>query len=80
LELLERGKAIQEITRQLRTTERIIRRDPNVYLVVSHGGILNAALRGIMGASPPINGQGGTGFAVGDTGYAKTVNTPAKHQ
>jgi 2,3-bisphosphoglycerate-dependent phosphoglycerate mutase len=66
--------------RAIRATEKIIRRGVGSYLVVSHGGILNAALRSIVGASPPINGQHGIWFALGDTGYAKTVYTPAKHQ
>lgn len=66
--------------RAIRATERVIRRGAGCYLIVSHGGILNAALRGIVGASPPINGQHGTWFALGDTGYAKTVYTPANHQ
>jgi len=66
--------------RAIRATERIIRRGAGCYLIVSHGGILNAALRGIVGAHPPINGQHGIWFALGDTGYVKTVYTPAKHQ
>jgi 2,3-bisphosphoglycerate-dependent phosphoglycerate mutase len=66
--------------RAIRATERIIRRGAGCYLIVSHGGILNAALRGIVGTYPPVNGQHGTWFALGDTGYAKTVYTPAKHQ
>ena len=66
--------------RAIRATEKVIRRGTGCYLIVSHGGILNAALRGIVGAYPPINGQHGTWFALGDAGYAKTVYTPAKHQ
>jgi 2,3-bisphosphoglycerate-dependent phosphoglycerate mutase len=38
--------------RAIRATEKIIRRGVGCYLIVSHGGILNAALRGIVGASP----------------------------
>ena len=66
--------------REIRAVEKIIRRGPGSYLIVSHGGILNAALRSIVGASPPINGQHGIWFALGDTGYVKTVYSPAKHQ
>jgi 2,3-bisphosphoglycerate-dependent phosphoglycerate mutase len=66
--------------RAIRAIEKIIRRGAGNYLVVSHGGILNAALRGVVGASPPINGQHGIWFALGDTGYVKMVYTPEKHQ
>jgi 2,3-bisphosphoglycerate-dependent phosphoglycerate mutase len=66
--------------RAIRATEKIIRRRAGCYLIVSHGGILNEALRGIVGASPPINGQHEIWFALGDTGYVKTIYTPAKHQ
>ena len=66
--------------RAIRATERVIRRGLGHYLIVSHGGILNAALRGILGMSPPLNGQHGVWFALGDTGYVKAVYTPAKHQ
>jgi 2,3-bisphosphoglycerate-dependent phosphoglycerate mutase len=66
--------------RAIRATEKIIRRGPGTYLVVAHGGILNAALRGIVGANPPTNGQHGIWFALGDTGYVKTVYDPTKHR
>lgn len=66
--------------RAIRAIEKIVRRGTGCYLIVSQGGILNAALRSIAGTSPPINGQHGVWFALGDTGYAKTVYTPAKHQ
>ena len=75
------GESDWEIhSRAIRATERVIRRGSGSYLIVSHGGILNAALRGIIGASPPINGQHGIWFALGDTGYVKTSYTPTKHQ
>lgn len=66
--------------RAIRAVERIVRRGPGCYLVVSHGGILNAALRSIVGALPPLNGQHGVWFALGDTGYVKTVYNSSKHQ
>lgn len=66
--------------RAIRAIERVIRRGAGSYLIVSHGGILNAALRSIVGAHPPINGQHGIWFALGDMGYAKAVYTPMKHQ
>ena len=45
------------------------------YLVVAHGGILNAALRGIVGAQPNVDGRG-IWFALGDTGYARAAYIP----
>jgi 2,3-bisphosphoglycerate-dependent phosphoglycerate mutase len=49
-------------------------------LIVSHGGILNAALRSIVGAPPPVNGQHGIWFALGDTGYVQMSYDPHRHQ
>jgi len=66
--------------RAIRATEKVVRRGPGCYLVASHGGILNAALRAIVGAQPPINGQHGVWFALGDTGYVKTVYEPTSHR
>lgn len=57
--------------RAIRAIERVVRRGPGAYLVVAHGGILNAALRGILGAQPPVNMRHGFWFAFGDTGYVK---------
>lgn len=65
--------------RAIRATEKVVRRGPGCYLVVAHGGILNAALRAIVGAQPPINGQHGVWFAFGDTGYIKSVYQPESH-
>jgi len=58
--------------------EKVIRRGPGRYLVVSHGGILNAALRCVVGAQPPVNGQG-VRFALGDTGFIRTRYAPGQH-
>ena len=69
--------------RAIRAVQKIIRRGAGQYLVVAHGGILNAALRHIVGAPPPINGPihgHGVYFALGDTGYAQAVYYPEKHQ
>lgn len=65
--------------RAVRALERIIRRGPGSYLVVAHGGILNAALRSIVGAGPHANRQG-IAFPLGDTGYASLTYLPASHQ
>lgn len=65
--------------RAARAVEAVIQRGPGLYLVVAHGGILNAALRHIVGA-PPALAYGGLWFSFGDTGYARLVYRPARHQ
>lgn len=64
--------------RSAKAVEKIIRRGTGSYLVVAHGGILNSALRTIVGAPPFINRQGAA-FAFGDTGYARFIYYPAEH-
>ncbi len=54
----------------IRALERVIRRGSGSYLVVSHGNALNAALRCVVGAQPPVRGQG-LGFSLGDTGFVR---------
>lgn len=66
--------------RGIRAIEKLIRRGAGRYLVVAHGGILNATMRGIVGVSPPVNGQHGLYFAFGDTGYATMLYYADKHQ
>ena len=62
--------------RAARAVEKVVRRGGST-LVVAHGGILNAALRGIAGAGPWVNRQG-LAFGFGDTGYARLVYAPAR--
>jgi 2,3-bisphosphoglycerate-dependent phosphoglycerate mutase len=64
--------------RAARAVEKVVRRGPGSYLVVAHGGILGAALRGIIGAQPAVNSQG-IFFGFGDTGYARFRYSPDKH-
>ncbi len=64
--------------RAAQALEQVVRRGPGHYLVVAHGGILNAALRTIVGAPPSANQQG-LAFGFGDTGYARFVYYPTKH-
>ncbi len=61
--------------RAVKAVDKIIRRGPGQYLVIAHGGILNAALRHIVGASPPMN-RHGVWFGLGDTGFARTTYHP----
>jgi len=65
--------------RAARAVENVIRRGPGRYLVISHGGILNDALRAVIGCGPSINATG-IWFPFGDAGYARTVYNPIKHQ
>lgn len=65
-------------TRAARAVERLVRRGPGRYLVVAHGGILNAALRGIVGAPYPINYHG-IWFHFSDLGYARFEYRPGAH-
>lgn len=64
--------------RSARAVEKVIRRGPGRYLVVAHGGILNSALRTIVGSQPAIN-QHGMFFGFGDTGYAQMTYFPGRH-
>ncbi|MBI4759919.1 MAG: histidine phosphatase family protein [Chloroflexota bacterium] len=64
--------------RAVSAVEKLVRRGAGQYLVVSHGGMLNAVLRGIVGAQPPINGHG-IWFEFGDAGYAKCSYDPGGH-
>ena len=49
--------------------QSLVRRPPGAYLVVSHGAILNAALRSILGI-PPRGRAWPTRFVFDNTGYA----------
>ena len=64
--------------RAARALERVIRRGPGQYLVVSHGGVLSAVLCCVVGAQPAVWGQG-VRFALGDTGFIRTRYTPGQH-
>ena len=64
--------------RSARAVEKVVRRGAGSYLVVAHGGILNAAMRTILGVPPAIN-QHGAVFGFGDTGYARLVYSPSRH-
>jgi 2,3-bisphosphoglycerate-dependent phosphoglycerate mutase len=65
--------------RAARALEKVVRRGPGYYLVVAHGGILNAALRIVVGAQPPVMKQG-IWFAFSDTGYARAMYSTDQNQ
>src|SRR4030042_309650 len=48
--------------------QSVVRRPPGRYLIVSHGGILNSALRVILGVAP-VQGRAPR-FELGNCGYA----------
>lgn len=56
--------------RMSRALQRIFHQPAGRYLVVSHGGALNAALRVLLGISVPAH-PAGVYFAFGDLGYAR---------
>lgn len=58
--------------------EKLLQNHEGTYLVVSHGGILNAAIRTLTGAPVPVN-TSGLYFGFGDTGYLHTKYIPEKH-
>ena len=68
----------QAYARASRGVENIIRQGQGSYLVVAHGGIINSAIKTIVGATPSANNQGIV-FALGDTGFAQFVYMPDKH-
>ena len=64
--------------RAARGVEQVVRRGAGAYLVVAHGGILNAAMRAIIGVPPRIADQG-ISFWFGDTGYVSFLYQPEQH-
>lgn len=66
------------IQRATRAVELVVRRGAGRYLVVTHGGILNAALRHILSAPPPLH-EHGVWFEIADTGYVQTSYDPNYH-
>ncbi len=65
--------------RAARAVQNLVKRGPGSCLVVAHGGILNSALKTMMGSSPNVNQQGFS-IAFGDTGYVRLVYSPDNHQ
>lgn len=65
--------------RAAKVVQKLVQRGPGSYLVVAHGGILNMAVRAMIGAAPGIN-QPGFAFGFGDTGYMRLNYYPDEHQ
>ena len=66
---LRAGKAIQ----------RILRKPPARYVIVSHGGILNKAIHVVLGITPQANGQG-VHFRFVNTAFATVYYEPDQHK
>lgn len=74
-----KGESTWELYRRAsRAVERVVRRGPGQYLVVAHGGILNAAIGTIMGLLPRSD-KFDVVFAFGDLGYARMEYDPGQH-
>ncbi len=59
--------------------QRLLRRPPGRYLVVSHGGLLNKVMYAVLGI--PIQPHShGPSFRFGNTGYAMFAYLPGRHQ
>jgi len=65
--------------RAARAVERLVQRERGHYIVVAHGGILNAALRTVLGSVPSGNNQG-VEFRFGDLGYVWLTYIPGDHR
>jgi broad specificity phosphatase PhoE len=58
--------------------QSILHRSPGSYLIVSHGAILNMALRAALGIAPQANFQGAR-FRFSNTGFATLIYQPEQH-
>ena len=59
--------------------QSVVRRGQGSFLVVAHGGILNAAMYCMLGAFPPPHGSG-VHFAFGDAAFVHTSYSPGQHR
>jgi 2,3-bisphosphoglycerate-dependent phosphoglycerate mutase len=76
----ESGESITEIyLRAGRAVQGLIDRPPGSYLVVAHGGILNMALRAILGITPQADFQGAH-FRFRNTAFARLIYLPGHHE
>lgn len=73
------GESLWQLhSRSINALEKVMQKPDGIYLVVAHGGILNATIRMIIGAQPPVNGRG-LYFYFGDTGYLHTEYKLKEH-
>ena len=62
-----------------RGVQELIDMTPGSYLVVAHGGILNVALKAILGITPQADFQGAH-FRFRNTAFARLIYLPAHHE
>lgn len=62
--------------RALKALMNLVALETGNYLIVSHGGFLNAVMRCIVGIQPPVNHKHGIFFAFGDLGYIHVSYNP----
>ena len=73
------GESVNQLhARALLALNSIIDNNPGSYLIVSHGGILNAMLRGALGMSVPVNNSG-VFWRFGDNTWANLKYDKATH-
>ena len=65
-------------TRAARALQRVVSRGPGSYLVVAHGGIINAAICCMLGV-PPSTTTSGIRFAMGDACFIRAAYDAEKH-
>ncbi len=65
-------------SRAARALQRVVRRGPGSYLVVAHGGIINAAISCMLGV-PPSTTESGVRFAMGDACFIRAVYDAENH-
>jgi 2,3-bisphosphoglycerate-dependent phosphoglycerate mutase len=76
----ESGESIMELyLRAGRGVQGLIDLTPGSYLVVAHGGILNVALKAILGITPQADFQGAH-FRFRNTAFARLIYLPAHHE
>ncbi len=65
--------------RAARALQSVVRRGRGSFLVVSHGGILNAAMYCMLDVSPSPHGSGAH-FAFGDASFVRASYSPDQHR
>jgi broad specificity phosphatase PhoE len=57
----------------------LLRRTPGMYLIVSHGGLLNQLMNAIIGVAPHV-GSSGIRFRFENTAFARVIYFPHQHR
>jgi broad specificity phosphatase PhoE len=59
--------------------QKLLKREPARYLIVSHGGLLNQFMHAVIGVAPQAN-NAGTRFRFGNTAFAQLMYYPHQHR